>query len=61
MLVPVQAVHRAALVLKEQGDIAQTEFEDAYHCRFGLSTDVENYWIHFDTQEYASMFLLRWL
>lgn len=61
MLVPVQAVHRAALVLKEQGDISQAEFEDAYHCRVGMSTDNENYWIHFDNQEYASMFLLRWL
>jgi len=61
MLVPVQAVHRAALVLQEEGDITQTMFEDAYHCRFGLSTDSENYWLHFDNQQYASAFLLRWM
>lgn len=61
MLVPVKAVHYAALAISEQGDITQTMFEDAYHCRFGLSTDNENYWIHFDTREYASMFLLRWM
>lgn len=61
MLIPVKAVHNAALAISEQGDISQTMFEDVYHCRFGLSTDNENYWIHFDNQEYASMFLLRWM
>jgi hypothetical protein len=61
MLVPIPAVHNAALDLQEQGDITQTMFEDAYHCRFGLSPDNENYWLHFDSQEYASAFLLRWL
>lgn len=61
MHIPVKTVHAAALALSEQGDISQTMFEDAYHCRFGMSTDNENYWIHFDNQEYASMFLLRWL
>ena len=61
MLVPVKAVHNAALAISEQGDISQTMFEDVYHCRFGMSTDNENYWLHFDTQEYASMFLLRWM
>ena len=61
MYIPVQAVHRAALALDNHSDITQTMFEDAYHCRFGLSTDNENYWVHFDTQEYASMFLLRWM
>ena len=61
MLIPVKAVHNAALALKEQGDVSQTEFEDVYHCRFGMSTDNENYWLHFDKQEYASMFLLRWM
>lgn len=61
MLVPIRAVHNAALDLQEQGDITQTMFEDAYHCRFGLSPDSENYWLHFDSQEYASAFLLRWM
>jgi hypothetical protein len=61
MLIPVKAVHSAALALQEQGDITQTMFEDAYHCRFGLSTDNENYWLHFDRREYASAFILRWM
>ena len=61
MYIPVQAVHRAALALDDYSDISQTMFEDAYHCRFGRSTDNENYWIHFDNQEYASMFILRWM
>lgn len=61
MLVPVQAVHTAALALSEEGDITEAMFEDAYHCRFGISTDVEHYWLHFDNQQYASAFLLRWL
>lgn len=61
MLIPVKAVHNAALALQEQGDITQDMFEDAYHCRFGLSTDNENYWLHFDSREYASAFILRWM
>lgn len=61
MLVPIRAVHNAALALQEQGDITQDMFEDAYHCRFGLSTGTEHYWLHFDSQEYASAFLLRWM
>ena len=61
MLVPVQAVHRAALALDNYSDITQTMFEDAYHCRFGLSKDADNYYIHFDSEEYASAFILRWL
>ena len=61
MLIPIQAVHRAALAIKDQGDIGQTEFEDWYHCRFGMSNDAENYWLHFDTEQDASAFLLRWM
>jgi hypothetical protein len=63
MLIPSTAVHRAALVLREQGDITETMFEDAYHCRIGkLSPDVVNYYdIYFDTEEYATMFMLRWM
>ena len=61
MLVPVRAVHAAALAITEQGDISQTMFEDYYHCRIGLSTDNENYWLHFDTEQDASMFVLRWV
>jgi len=62
MLVPVNVVHRAALVLSEQGDINCTDFEDAYNCKFGLAPDVVNYYyLHFDTEQDASMFLLRWM
>lgn len=61
MYIPVEVVHRAAVAISDQGDISQTEFEDAYHCRFGLSGEPTTYWIHFDTQEYASIFLLRWM
>jgi len=61
VFVPLKAVHDAALAISEQGDITQDMFEDVYHCRFGMSHDSENYWLHFDTQEYASMFLLRWM
>ena len=62
MLIPVKTVHAAALALSEQGDITQTMFEDAYHCRFGMSPDVVNYYyIQFDNDQYASSFLLRWL
>jgi hypothetical protein len=62
VLVPVQAVHRAALAIQEQGDINQTMFEDVYHCKIGLSPDVVNfYYVHFDSEEYASAFILRWL
>ena len=61
MLIPIQAVHRAALAIKDLGDIGQTEFEDCYHCRFGMSTDSENYWLHFDSEKYATEFLLRWM
>ena len=62
MLIPVQAVHRAALVLQEQGDITETMFEDTYHCKIGkLSPDLVNYYdIYFDTEQDATAFLLRW-
>ena len=63
MLVPVNAVHRAAAAIRDQGDITRTVFEDAYHCRIGqLSPDVVNYYdIYFDTEEHATMFMLRWM
>lgn len=61
MLIPVKAVHNAALALSEQGDISQTMFEDAYHCRVGMSTNNENYWIHFDSEKDATAFLMRWM
>lgn len=61
MYIPVNAVHQAALALSEQGDITQTMFEDAYHCRFGMSPESDRYWIHFDSEQYASAFVLRWL
>ena len=63
MLIPVKAVHSAALALQEQGDITQAMFEDAYHCRIGkLSPDLVNYYdIYFDTEQDASMFLMRWM
>lgn len=62
MLVPIQAVHRAAIAIQEQGDINQTMFEDVYHCKIGLSPDVVNfYYVHFDTEQDASMFVLRWM
>jgi hypothetical protein len=61
MFVPVQSVHRAALAIKDQGDISQCDFEDYYHCRFGMSKDVENYWLQFDSEQYATEFLLRWM
>lgn len=61
MLVPVKAVHDAALALSNREySITQTMFEDAYHCRLGMSTDNDNYWLDFDNQEYATMFILRW-
>jgi hypothetical protein len=37
MLIPVKAVHNAALALQDVGDINQTQFEDAYHCKIGLA------------------------
>lgn len=63
MLVPTKAVHRAAAAINGQGDITQTVFEDAYHCRIGqLSPDIVNYYdIYFDTEEDATMFMLRWV
>ena len=62
MFVPIKAVHDAALALSDEGDITQTMFEDAYHCRFGLAPDLVNYYyLHFDNEQYASAFLLRWL
>lgn len=61
MLVPINAVHNAALAIKETGDISQDEFEKVYHCRFGMSTDSENYWLHFDTKKAATAFLMRWM
>lgn len=61
MLVPVEAVHKAAAALTTQGDIHQTEFEDHYHCKIGLSPDLVNYYyLHFNTEKDASIFLLRW-
>ena len=62
MLIPVMAVHRAALVLREHGDITETMFEDTYHCKIGkLSPDLVNYYdIYFDTEQDATAFLLRW-
>ena len=62
MLIPVKAVHRAALVLREQGDITETMFENTYHCKIGkLSPDLVNYYdIYFDTEHDATAFLLRW-
>ena len=61
MFVPLNAVHDAALALSEQGDITQAMFEDAYHCKFGLSPESDQYWLHFDNEKHASMFLLRWM
>ena len=61
MFIPAQAVHRAALAIRDQGDISQTDFEDAYHCRIGMSHDVDNYWITFDTEKDANWFLMRWM
>jgi hypothetical protein len=61
MLIPVNAVHNAALALQDVGDINQTQFEDAYHCRIGLSPDVSYYDIYFDTEKDASMFIMRWM
>lgn len=65
MLIPHEAVHCAAAAIDKNlgvwGDISQCDFEDYYHCRFGLSAGVENYWIQFDTPEYATAFILRWM
>jgi hypothetical protein len=62
MLIPIKAVHNAALALQDVGDINQTHFEDAYHCKIGLSPDVVSYYdIYFDTEQDASMFIMRWV
>lgn len=64
MLVPVKAVHRAAAAItNEWTDVTQTVFEDEYHCRIGqLSPDIVNYYdIYFDSEEHATMFMLRWM
>lgn len=62
MLIPVQAVHRAAMAIQSRSDISQCVFEDEYHCRIGLSPDaVTHYHLEFDSEEYASLFLLRWM
>jgi hypothetical protein len=61
MLIPVNAVHNAALALQDVGDINQTQFEDAYHCKIGLSPNVSHYDIYFDTEKDASMFIMRWM
>ena len=63
MLVPVAAVHRAAVAINSNSsDISHTRFEDEYHCRIGLSPDVVNYYyLHFDTERDASMFILKWI
>lgn len=62
MLIPVQAVHRAAMAIQSRSDISQCVFEDEYHCRIGLSPDVVNYYyVEFDTEQDASIFLLRWM
>jgi hypothetical protein len=63
MFIPTKAIHRAAAAMQSTGDVTQAQFEDEYHCKVGLmSPDVVNYYdIYFDTEEYASMFLLRWM
>lgn len=62
MLIPTTVVHRAALAIKDYGDVGLTEFEDAYHCKFGMSPDVVNYYyVQFDTEQDASIFVLRWM
>jgi hypothetical protein len=63
MIIPAQAVHRAALALHATDNIRQTEFEDAYRCRIGpLNPDIVNsYDIYFDTEQDATMFIMRWM
>ena len=62
MMIPTTAVHRAALAIQDRGDISQCDFEDHYHCRFGLSPDIVNYYyVEFDSEKDATAFMLRWM
>ena len=62
MRIPTSIVHRAANAIYTGGDdVSQTLFEDTYHCRFGKYDEPDYYWLHFDSEQYATEFLLRWM
>jgi len=62
MIISTRVVHLAALALDTKGDIKQTAFEHAYRCRVGpMNPDIVNsYDIYFNTEQDATMFLLKW-
>lgn len=60
---PYSMVHRAAdsIVVREDRSISQRDFEQEFDCVFGaMQGDVDYYYITFNTDKAASMFLLRW-
>lgn len=59
MFIHYDVVHRAALELSDSAEIKQDEFEQHYHCQFGMGT-MYHYWLEFKTDEDATAFLLRW-
>ncbi len=59
--VPYRSVHKAASVLDRNSlTITAEEFYRAYRGQVGDNMGLTDYVITFDTEEDATMFLLRW-
>jgi hypothetical protein len=59
--VPYRAVHKAASVLDRKSiTITGEQFYKAYRGQVGDNMGITDYVVTFDTEEDATMFLLRW-